>query len=551
MATQILFAPHAPIRPNADVLAPSQTREPQSLLAAYLRSLSQVAGIPFVAIETGSSNVLAKSHPDALVVRPESSIADLSNVTRPCVMEFESGLMFCAVKVPSFTKVSAVAVGWLLSKPNARPSEVVIAAAEQDWPQDRLDAYLAAQPYCSRQLLELALQTAVVRLEQESREGQHREEVIQLTDQLETTYEEIALLHNLARNLHVSYSPAEIADLCLDGIQGRIGCDGNAMWLREAEKPFVFLSRGELPMDQERLMSLPSFFEDSDWSRPCVINQVPASRLGNNFPELRNLVLVPIGSAPKFDGWILSWNLHHCQEYGTVEASLLSSIATILGTHLQNIELFRQNADLLLSFVRSLVSTLDAKDPYTRGHSERVALIARRLGNEMHLSDDELKDIYLAGLLHDIGKIGVDDSILRKPGSLTNEEFTEIQKHPMIGYSILKGLKNLKSILPGVRNHHESYNGTGYPDRLEGENIPLIARILAVADSYDAMGSDRPYRKGMPVEKIEEIFRNGAGRQWDKRVIDAYFTVSSDVSRLCTDYSPMENPFLLPETADA
>src|SRR5690606_28460528 len=104
----------------------------------------------------------------------------------------------------------------------------------------------------------------------------------------------------------------------------------------------------------------------------------------------------------------------------------------------------------------------DAKDPYTRGHSERVALVARRLGEELELPEEDLHDIYLSGLLHDVGKIGVDDRILRKPGQLTDEEFLAIQQHPMIGYEILKGLKNLQKVLPGVRSHHETYNGKGY-----------------------------------------------------------------------------------------
>ena len=183
----------------------------------------------------------------------------------------------------------------------------------------------------------------------------------------------------------------------------------------------------------------------------------------------------------------------------------MNSIATILGTNLRNIELYQQHNDLLLSFVRSLVSTLDAKDPYTRGHSERVALVAKRLGKELGLPEEDLRDIYLSGLLHDIGKIGVDDRILRKPGRLTTEEFHEIQEHPIIGFDIVKKFNNLHRVLPGVRNHHENYNGTGYPDGLQGEDIPLMARILAVADSYDAMGSDRPYRGSLSLETIENL----------------------------------------------
>ena len=114
----------------------------------------------------------------------------------------------------------------------------------------------------------------------------------------------------------------------------------------------------------------------------------------------------------------------------------------------------------------------------------------------------------------------------------------------MIGFNILHGLKNLNRVLPGIRNHHESIDGSGYPDKLAGDQIPLMARILAVADAYDAMGSDRPYRRGMPVSKIEDIFRKGAGQQWDRMVIDAYFEIRDEIERLCLMYSPLHGNLL-------
>jgi response regulator RpfG family c-di-GMP phosphodiesterase len=325
---------------------------------------------------------------------------------------------------------------------------------------------------------------------------------------------------------------------------------GNMIWIQEKSSGPNFLVRGELPFDEVSLARLISRFEDHDWSRPIVKNRVEGTLLGADFPGLRNLVVAPIAEGCNRSGWILSCNLREGREFGTVEASLLNSVATILGTHVRNIELYEQHNELLLSFVRSLVSTLDAKDPYTRGHSERVALIARRLGEEFHLPDEDLHDIYVSGLLHDIGKIGVDDRILQSPGRLSPEEFEKIQRHPMIGYSILQGLRNLYNVLPGVRSHHEMYNGAGYPDGLVGDEIPLMARILAVADSYDAMGSDRPYRKGMPLERIEQVFRNGAGEQWDGKVIDAYFAVRDDIRRICEDYSPANGNLLATVSAE-
>ncbi|HUG93266.1 MAG TPA: HD-GYP domain-containing protein [Planctomycetaceae bacterium] len=206
----------------------------------------------------------------------------------------------------------------------------------------------------------------------------------------------------------------------------------------------------------------------------------------------------------------------------------------------------REHDELILGFVRTLVNTIDAKDHYTRGHSERVARIARRLGQELGLPEVDLRDLEQAGLLHDIGKIGINDRVLQKDGALTPDEFRHVQQHPMIGYTILEGLKSLRPVLPGVRNHHESYNGRGYPDGLAGDDIPLMARILAVADAFDAMKSDRPYRVGMPLEQVEEILRRGAGRQWDPQVIEAYFAARDEIARLAGPPDDDEDTVLLP-----
>ncbi|HEY3963643.1 MAG TPA: HD-GYP domain-containing protein, partial [Planctomycetaceae bacterium] len=251
-----------------------------------------------------------------------------------------------------------------------------------------------------------------------------------------------------------------------------------------------------------------------------------------------NFVLVPIANRSRRFGWIVSCNRKERDDFGTVHTSLLASVASILGTHQRNLELFQQREGLLLAFVRSLVSTLDAKDAYTRGHSERVALIARSLGLQLGLPPEDLHDIYVAGLLHDIGKIGVDDQILRKVGPLSQDELEQIKRHPVIGYNILAGLKNLQAVLPGVRHHHEAWHGQGYPDGLCGEGIPLMARIIAVADSYDAMTSDRSYRSGLSRERLEEILREGAGVQWDPQVVAAYFAIGDEVDNLCRNYSP-------------
>lgn len=183
----------------------------------------------------------------------------------------------------------------------------------------------------------------------------------------------------------------------------------------------------------------------------------------------------------------------------------------------------------LLAFVRNLTTAIDAKDAYTRGHSERVARMAAWLGWELGCDQSQCATLLLAGLLHDVGKIGLRTNVLRKPGKLTADEFAHVQSHVEIGLRMLHGIPPLESILPAVRHHHERWDGQGYPDRLAGEEIPRIARILAVADAFDAMTSDRPYRRALSMDEVKRTLDLGAGVQWDPQVVDAYLGMSGPV----------------------
>ncbi len=187
----------------------------------------------------------------------------------------------------------------------------------------------------------------------------------------------------------------------------------------------------------------------------------------------------------------------------------------------------RMNQQLIESFYTVMSMTLDARDPYTAGHSMRVSDLSVQIGKLAGLSNHELIDLKNASLLHDIGKIGVPDFVLLKDGKLTDEEFDWIKKHPTIGANILKQVQPysaMEPLIPGVCYHHERYDGRGYPEGLEGREIPEFGRIIAVADAFDAMTSDRPYRKGMPVEKALQIIRDGAGTQWDPEYANLFVT---------------------------
>jgi HD-GYP domain-containing protein (c-di-GMP phosphodiesterase class II) len=191
--------------------------------------------------------------------------------------------------------------------------------------------------------------------------------------------------------------------------------------------------------------------------------------------------------------------------------------------------------ETLIGFVRCMTATIDAKDRTTGGHSERVARMAVRLGKELQLQETVLGDIYLAGILHDIGKIGIQDSILQKPDKLTAEEFDHLKQHVVIGDRIISNLKPFHHLRPGVRNHHERWDGRGYPDGLRGAESPLLARLLAVADACDAMLSPRPYRAAMPVTKMEAILLQGAGSQWDASIVEHFMQCRDDLYSICFD----------------
>ncbi len=170
-----------------------------------------------------------------------------------------------------------------------------------------------------------------------------------------------------------------------------------------------------------------------------------------------------------------------------------------------------------LDVVQTLAEAIDAKDKYTNGHSGRVAAYSRDIAKRAGYSEREQNEIYLMGLLHDVGKIGVPDSVINKPGTLTEEEFEEIRKHPVIGARILGNIRDMPSLSQGARWHHERYDGNGYPDGLRGKDIPERARIIAVADAYDAMTSNRSYRRRMEQEQVRRELEQGKGTQFDPR----------------------------------
>lgn len=258
---------------------------------------------------------------------------------------------------------------------------------------------------------------------------------------------------------------------------------------------------------------------------------------------LRSVVLVAIAHRQGVGGWLMAINRSGAivplqrhddgsetgsdGEFGSVEAGLLEATATMLSSHVRTADALHHREDLIFRLMRTMSSAIDARDAYTRGHSQRVGRYAMEIGRQLSLDGQECQQLFLTGLLHDLGKIGVPDHVLLKAGRLSAEEFDLIKMHPEIGHRILQPIPELAFALPGVLHHHERMDGHGYPHGLAGDEIPLMARILATADAYDAMTSSRTYRAAMSDTRAREILAEGAGSQWDLDVVAAFLNVAN------------------------
>lgn len=515
--------------------------------AVMIERLSGALGLPLLCCDRTGAVVAANACDPAPPI-PAELLRQCAKTRESVVLAASSGLLYFGIPLTGACE-GLFAYGYAPAQRGARPADLVLAAAAIGWSAGRLDAWLDQLPHCDARALQRLITLALSALEQPAGNEAAPVDYSRIAEQLDHTYEELSLLHRLTQSMHLSQSPRDMAELSLERLAAVIQAEGHAIWLDDKRDGRMFQIEGQLPFDEMGMARLIARFDGHDWPRPLVRNHIAGTLLGSDFPGLRNFTLVAIADGNLRFGWICSCNYTGGDSFGSVQTGVLSSVASILGTHQHNLELYRQHDDLLLSFVRSLVSTLDAKDAYTRGHSERVALISRRLGAHLGLPLADLHAIYLAGLLHDIGKIGVDDQVLRKTGRLTPEEFEHVKRHPVIGYNILVKLHNLRAVLPGVRHHHEAIAGTGYPDGLKGDEIPLMARIIAVADSFDAMSSDRPYRRGLSLESLEQILRDGAGIQWDANVVAAYFAEREQILEICRTYFPSRGS-LLAECSD-
>ena len=351
--------------------------------------------------------------------------------------------------------------------------------------------------------------------------NQTGEAITSLSDNLANSYEELALLHQISSSMKVSKPPRRfLQDICkqlqnIMDIKAVVAIVYDKK-MRLGEDMLVFAGESYLDPNQIRMLLatriLPQLLEND------------SIMLDNNFGNLnnrttlerqiKNILAVPLCVAERNIGTILAINKKD-DGFDSFDIKLLNSIAGQASIFLSNNHMYAELQDLLMGVLHSLTETIDAKDPYTCGHSLRVAAISRRLAEECGFDSQRVHQIYLSGLLHDIGKIGVPEAILCKEGKLTPEEYESMKRHPSMGAKILERIHNLEPIIAGVLSHHERPDGKGYPLGLKGKKISVEGRIVGLADSWDAMTSHRTYRSALSVDKAISELRKYSGTQFD------------------------------------
>lgn len=356
-----------------------------------------------------------------------------------------------------------------------------------------------------------------------------------VTEQLTSVYEELSLLSKISSGMRFSQKPQAFLEMVarelqeignfrsvlfalpgraddqnqfpLDGAEVVVGDCGveSQVILKALHEPIHdAISVGETQVHND-------IAPDCDWAR-----------LTDHF---RRFVCVPLGRDHRSLGILIAIDKINSTEFSSVDLKLLNNVGNQCSIFLENASLYRDMQDLFMGVLHALTRSIDAKDAYTRGHSQRVAELSRELARKIGLSDDQCERIYLSGLLHDVGKIGVPEGVLTKPGRLTDEEFAAIKKHPAIGAQILGNIRQLQDIVPGVLFHHERWDGHGYPHGLAGDNIPLMGRIICVADSFDAMSSTRTYRPALPLNTVMREITRCAGAQFDPTLAKIFVTM--------------------------
>ncbi len=345
-----------------------------------------------------------------------------------------------------------------------------------------------------------------------------RAELDTVSARLTEAYEDIGLLHLLGEAVNALTEPDRFVQMACDELVA-ITPSTWSLVLLDPMSPIArhlsahSFSTGPLPLSPPAIAQL----------RQPILSRLATDSpvLGRDYDVLKHAgmgasALRPIVRDGRVTGFVaVGDKLGPDDEITSVDVKRLDATANSIATLLENARLLDDQQAMFMGTLHALTSAIDAKDPYTRGHSERVAHLAHRLSLVAGLDEAEAERNRISGLVHDVGKIGVRESVLRKNGRLTDAEYDEIKQHPAIGHHILSDIPQFGDLLPGVLYHHERYDGRGYPTGLAGDRIPLQARIIGLADAFDAMSSTRTYRAALPRERVLAEIRDGAGTQFD------------------------------------
>ncbi|MAE63350.1 MAG: hypothetical protein CMJ18_03685 [Phycisphaeraceae bacterium] len=340
------------------------------------------------------------------------------------------------------------------------------------------------------------------------------------SDELAQSYEEIALFYRLGRSMTQTSDPLQFVEQTCHEVCQTLPFDWICVIFTRPNRFVAALSGRQFLAGSHQAPRLAFELEVAAQLKSMQVGERPALLASDEsgLPALvgAEVIANPITHDGKVVGAILAGNKTGPDpEVRSAEMNFLEASADLLGIYHENMARFTEQRSLFLGTLGALTASIDAKDRYTRGHSERVALLAGLLAGAAGFDTETVECYRIGGLVHDVGKIGIPEAVLCKKGRLTDEQFAQIQQHPVIGHQILKDIPPLARVLPGVLHHHEKWDGSGYPYGLSGERIPQIARVLCVADSFDAMSSTRSYRPGMLRERVIAEFDDCAGTHFD------------------------------------
>jgi HD-GYP domain-containing protein (c-di-GMP phosphodiesterase class II) len=343
----------------------------------------------------------------------------------------------------------------------------------------------------------------------------------------------LALLSQLSQILNSTLDHKEIRRRAMEAATRLMKAEVGSLLLVDEEKRQLYFEVA-LGDREEEIKTIPLNFGEgiAGWvaqhGKPLVVNSPGKDpRFFRGVDErtefkTRNIICVPVKVKKKLIGVLEAINKKGRGRFDREDLSLLTSLADQVAIALDNSRLYKELEEMFFQTAESLADAIEKRDPYTGGHTQRVTLYSQAIAKYLQLKPLERKWLKIVSVLHDIGKIGVRDNILKKRAQLSPEEFDIIKRHSDMGVEILEHIRQLREIVPGVKHHHEHINGKGYPSGLRGEEIPILAKIVAVADTYDAMTTDRPYRKAMGREVAIEELKRCSGTQLDKKVVNAF-----------------------------